>query len=160
MYNTSEARCPKCQQTGYSIDHRTLKALLKVDLRNISEKPYYFCAVPECDIVYFNENQTSTFVEHDLTILVYAKHPRQHDVLVCCCFGYTVHQIEVSVSDGAGDDIINAINEGIRGGKSACHLCNPEGRVCLGNVIGLIRVYRSLNLITSPNGNSANTSSG
>jgi hypothetical protein len=82
--------CPACKNKGKRIDTATVKALLLSSLRHVSEKPYYFCSVADCDVVYFDEDGTETFIRKQIRERVYQKEPNSEDVLICYCFQHRV----------------------------------------------------------------------
>jgi hypothetical protein len=123
--------CPVTKTRGKRVDTATVKCLLSVSLAAVQDTPYFFCSEPDCDVVYFSGEQM--FTRDQVRERVYQKESDNPDVPVCYCFGYTVDDVLHQ------DNVVEAINAGIRAGQCACDWRNPQGSCCLGNVKRLRR---------------------
>jgi len=87
------------------------------------EQGYYFCDDPECDVVYFGEDD-SQIRRQDLRTPVGVK---QHspDALLCYCFG--VSRSDAANCTAARDYVVHMVREGM----CACATSHPSGRCCL-----------------------------
>ncbi len=123
--------CPDCHSQGKPIQISTLKSQLKPQaMRQITDKQYFFCKTPKCEVVYFNTH--SQFNTEDIREKVFQKDPSP-DCFVCYCFGFTRADI---LNDAETDEpsISLQISAWTSAKKCACELRNPQGSCCLGNV--------------------------
>lgn len=86
------------------------------------DQGYYFCDDPECNVVYFAEDD-STLEKSSLRTTVGIKE-KDGNSLICYCFGVSK---SASVSGLAKDFIIKCTKEK----ACACTTRNPSGRCCL-----------------------------
>ena len=87
------------------------------------QQGYYFCDDPNCDVVYFGEDN-SVITKSDLRTVVGIKECKP-DSLACYCFG-------VSNSDALHHpDIRDFIVQKTKAGICSCDTSNPAGRCCL-----------------------------
>lgn len=108
---------------------KTVKALLSFEAlaRIHPQAEHYFCPDRECQVVYYEAEQT--FTVDDVRLPVFQKDAGP-DTLVCYCFGFT----RGDVLADAGQTIPAAIGEHVKAGRCGCDLRNPQGSCCLGNV--------------------------
>ncbi|OGO25530.1 MAG: hypothetical protein A2Y54_07905 [Chloroflexi bacterium RBG_16_51_16] len=136
--------CPTNGKPGYPVKVRTLKGLLTRSLIELRETTYRFCPDPDCPTVYFSEDGSQLFDESALKEKVYQKHPHDNDGFICYCFRYTLGKIHSEMSESGSTSIPVVITTGVREGKCACDIRNPQGHCCLGNVKSLIKEIHSL----------------
>lgn len=86
-------------------------------------KQYYFCGDPECDVVYFGDDD-SVILKSQLRTRVGAKE-RVGDALLCYCFG--VSRADFDRNPGTKDFVTAQTKAGL----CACETSNPSGRCCL-----------------------------
>lgn len=89
----------------------------------LEEQGYYFCTDPDCDVVYFGQDN-STFGEAQLRTIVWQK-SHSEDSDICYCFG--VSQM-LARSDPA---VKRFVIEQTQASRCACEVRNPSGRCCL-----------------------------
>ena len=124
--------CPVCGNRGSKVERVTLDSLLTpAAAARIADTQYRFCDNPECEIVYFDEAD-STFAKADLTVRVGVKErtaPRH----VCYCFDHTIEEIEAEVRDTGRSSVLDDIKTRM---KTACwcDTRSPQGVCCLGTV--------------------------
>jgi len=140
------AKCPTNGKPGYPVHVNTLKGLLASSLIGLRPTSYRFCPDPDCTTVYYSDDGLQVYDESTLKEKVYQKHPDDKDVLVCYCFGYTLRHITSEITENRPSSIPAVIIKGVRDGKCACNIRNPQGRCCLGNVKSLIERTPSLKL--------------
>lgn len=143
MAQNNHESCPQCDTTGQSVDNATIKSLINVTLHRVTDVKHRFCVSADCDVAYFAEDGSETFLTQELRERVYQKEPDAQDVLVCYCFFHTLGDIHASVDDEGKSPIIDDINEGIRQGQCACDWRNPQGNCCLGNVIKIVKAQKA-----------------
>lgn len=84
---------------------------------------YYFCEDPECDVVYFSDDE-EVILQSQLRTCV-GKKSRSADAPICYCFG-------VSKADAMADVAIKAfVIEQTKLKNCTCDTSNPSGRCCL-----------------------------
>ena len=100
--------------------------------RQIPEQGYYFCTDPECEVVYFGDDQ-QTLTRTDLRGPIGQKSTDPQRT-ICYCFGITAADA-LAPTDG-GRDSRDYVIERTRIGDCACAIRNPSGRCCLGDFPG------------------------
>ncbi|HCR72091.1 MAG TPA: hypothetical protein DIW23_11655 [Anaerolineae bacterium] len=131
--------CPTNGKLGKRVDSLIVKSMLSVSLMNFEYQQYYFCREADCPTVYYSADGSKTFTETDLRERVYQKHPQDDAILVCYCFNHTPASIHKEIKETGQSSVVVLINEGIRLGKCACDIRNPQGDCCLGNVSKLVK---------------------
>ncbi|NOX62026.1 MAG: hypothetical protein GXP42_08780 [Chloroflexi bacterium] len=131
--------CPACGEKGKRVDTQIVKAMLAISLEAVRGGAYRFCRTERCPVVYFSVDGVQTFGEADLRERVHQKHPFDEDVFVCYCFRHTPGDIRVELQATGESTVVERINAGIRAGKCACDIRNPQGDCCLGNVIKVVK---------------------
>jgi hypothetical protein len=132
-------RCPLNGQLGRAVQTQTLKALLRVSLREVNEQDhYFFCATSDCPVVYFNTTGSQTFRIEHLHERVYQKQATDPEVLVCYCFQYSLGTLQ-QADKKHKQVILSDIKQGIALNQCACDLRNPQGTCCLGNVSKVLK---------------------
>jgi hypothetical protein len=92
-------------------------------LWNSRQQNYYFCEDPECDVVYFGQDD-SVIRKSELRMKVGIKE-KSDDALVCYCFG-------VTAQDAATIPEVKAFVMGeTKGHVCECEARNPSGKCCL-----------------------------
>ena len=84
---------------------------------------YYFCDDPNCDVVYFGEDNT-VIAKAQIRTVVGIKENKP-DALMCYCFG--VSSLEAHLYPDIRHFIVNETQTGI----CSCETSNPSGRCCL-----------------------------
>jgi len=91
--------------------------------RSLSEQGFYFCTDPDCDVVYFGQDNT-VIRSGSLRTTVWQK-TGNDDTAFCYCFGVTRQQARA-------DNTIRAfVIEQTKNAACACETSNPSGRCCL-----------------------------
>ena len=139
MDQPASSVCFQCSNKGKKVDNATIKNLISVSLHRVEDVTHFFCANPDCTVVYFAEDRSETFFQHDLRERVYQKEPNADDVLVCYCFFHTLGDIHAGMIGEGQNSIVDDINDGIQRGHCACDWRNPQGTCCLGNVLKIIK---------------------
>jgi len=87
------------------------------------QQPYYFCEDPDCDVVYFGQDNSVINTAALLTTVgIKEKNP---SAMLCYCFS-------VSFSVAAENpEIKQFIADKTRSGVCACETRNPSGKCCL-----------------------------
>ena len=91
---------------------------------NLVEQAYYFCSDPECDVVYFGENNV-VVDKSELRTLVGVKEPENQNALCCYCF-------DISYAEARKDSNLKQyVIEKTKNKHCSCESQNPSGRCCL-----------------------------
>ena len=89
------------------------------------DQNYYFCDDPDCDVVYFGEDN-SVFNIENLRISVGVKE-KLDKFTICYCFG-------VSSKDAENDESIkDFVTKQTKNQVCNCEIMNPSGKCCLKN---------------------------
>lgn len=117
-------RCPLCGMECSEVSRRTILHHIKESWEwSDSATSYYFCDNPECDVVYFGDND-SVILKSQLRSLLGIKEA-SGDTLLCYCFG-------VTKNDQGNDPLIrDYVVAQTRLGLCSCETANPSGRCCL-----------------------------
>lgn len=132
--------CPGCGSRGRSLQRETLEAQLRPEVAAGAEAldGYHFCAISKCDVVYFSGGDIPTINTADLTLDVFQKSSKPSR-LVCYCFEHSVGTLQVEVAATGSSGVPGDIKAKCKAGLDACHLKNPQGVCCLGNVLGVVK---------------------
>ncbi|MBI3789018.1 MAG: hypothetical protein HY276_12280, partial [Ignavibacteriales bacterium] len=85
----ARAKCPISKTSSRKVQRRTLEHLLKPEkVGAIQNVQYYYCAAPDCNVVYFSNEPVPHFTVEDVSVKVFSK-DNGEDVDVCYCFNWT-----------------------------------------------------------------------
>lgn len=122
--HSKKRRCPGNGVEGIEVSAKTIAHHIKHPWKwKDSGGHYYFCADPECDIIYFGDDG-SVILKSQLRTLVGVKEASS-ETLACYCFGVT--------KDDARSDprIRDFVMSQTKLGLCSCDTSNPSGRCCL-----------------------------
>ncbi len=120
-----KAVCPVNGQSYHRVERKTLLHHLRKPWQlELPQQAYYFCDSPDCDVVYFGQDQ-KTFTQADLRTQVGQKSQRD-DRTLCYCFD--VKQGDLALRLGAAR---NFVIDQTRDSTCDCEIRNPSGRCCL-----------------------------
>lgn len=116
--------CPLCGQASLTVPLKTMLHHIKHPwLHRLTDQTYYYCATPNCEVVYFAQDRTIVN-KSDIRRLVGIKE-QNDDALICFCFG-------VSKAQAASDKSIKLfVIQQTRNAMCSCDTANPSGRCCL-----------------------------
>lgn len=116
--------CPGDNKEYGEVPYQTLLYHVAEPWRvGLREQTYYFCSNPDCDVVYFGEDD-SIIGKHQLRTRVGIKET-DDETLICYCFG-------VSKAVARTDAKAKAfVMEQTKKSACACTTHNPSGRCCL-----------------------------
>lgn len=82
--------CRECGNEGKAVKPVTLKSLVKKPrLESVKALDgFYFCETPDCEVVYFNNEQDIYLDKADVAVRVGIKET-EDPIPVCYCFGWT-----------------------------------------------------------------------
>jgi len=135
----SKRLCPRCGERGRATKPETVTHLVREpDRVGLTTTPAIFCATPACEVVYFDANG-GTVLKQVVRVPVFQKElgPERP---VCYCFEHSVEDVLAAARPDDSNAIVDEIMEACRKGLDRCEETNPQGRCCLGNIRGLLRV--------------------
>lgn len=117
-------RCPGNGREYRSVGLRTVLHHIKSPWKWTGKQcDYYFCDDPDCEVVYFGEDD-SVITESEVRTVVGVK-ARTPDAMSCYCFG--VSRQEALLHPEIRDFIVFET----KAGMCSCDTSNPSGRCCL-----------------------------
>ena len=117
-------RCPVNGREYAEVSARTIAQHIRHSWNwSGKNRHYYFCNDPDCDVVYFGDDD-SVIPKSQLRTGVGVKDAAD-DAMLCYCFG-------VTKADARGDPGIRKfVMAQTKLGLCACEIRNPSGRCCL-----------------------------
>lgn len=116
--------CPVNHRDYIRVPVKTILHHLKQSWKNtLKEQAYYYCDDPDCEVVYFGEDN-SVIKKSELRTLITAKEKDQH-AFICHCFGVSLQDVTLN------PEIKEFILQQTRAGNCSCETSNPAGRCCL-----------------------------
>lgn len=155
---TTEKRllCPSCGRKGKRVGRVTLRALLKDEFADeitpreqsgcdtkgdgasgckpvSGDTGWRFCDSPDCDVVYFAEENDALFGHTHLQVAVGVKQ-KTGDRPLCYCFGHSVANIKEELRMKGQSHAVDDIRRKMKDPGCRCEVTNPSGSCCLGSV--------------------------
>lgn len=116
--------CPSCGEEQAEVSARTIAHHIKQSWQwEESDQKYFFCDNPQCNVVYFGENN-STILKPQLRTQMGLKE-NSDDALLCYCFG--ISKADVINNPRIKDFVIEKTKQRL----CSCETNNPSGRCCL-----------------------------
>lgn len=116
--------CPENGKAYAQVAKTTmLHHILQPWLLNLKDQQYYFCDDPNCEVVYFGEDN-SRIKKSQLRIQVGIKETSP-EALICYCYGVSRQQSETC------PQAKSFVIQQTRHSACACETRNPSGRCCL-----------------------------
>ena len=130
------AYCPRCGSLGTPVSTVTLDQHVQKQTRPRIGDSAWFCDFARCEVAYFDLLERSVQV-HELQSPVYPKDP---GLPICACFGFTLEDIEVDVSEGVPTRIRELLAKS-QSSDAQCETLAADGRCCMREVQ---RIYMRL----------------
>lgn len=135
----ARAECPVSKKPSRKVQKRTLQHLLKPEkVDSIHNVQYYYCADPNCNVVYFSNENVPFFTVNDVAVKVLTK-DKGDDVNVCYCFNWTRDRIKEEITASRQSTASLQIAKEVKAGNCACDIKNPKGECCLGDVNSYVK---------------------
>ena len=116
--------CPECGTIGLNVSTRTMAHHMKEAWKwRPSAEHHYFCANPECDIVYFGDDDS--LVSRLMLRTRVGVKDRGIEALLCHCFGISRGDFERNPS------VRVFVVEQTQAGRCSCETSKPSRRCCL-----------------------------
>ena len=117
-------RCPVNGKEYFEVSSTTIVHHIKEPWKWENKKQgYYFCDDPECDVVYFGQDDSIIEKENLRTIVGIKQNAKESPV--CYCFG--VNRQEAAANLAAKAFVI----KNTKNHTCACEIRNPSGKCCL-----------------------------
>ena len=125
--NTKPAKSRACPSDGeeyHSVPFATVLHHLKHPWVNTpKEQLFYFCDNPECDVVYFGQNDD--IIKKDRIRSLIGAKDQSSDAMICYCF-------DIKRSEAISNpDARSFVKEQTKQGSCSCKTFNPSGKCCL-----------------------------
>ncbi len=122
-----KAVCPRNGQSYAKVSHRTvLHQVRQPWQRVLTAQHYYFCDDPNCEVVYFDDQQ-QTILQHEVRQEVGQKSTAP-DKPVCYCFDIRLADLQ---NECERNRLKTYITEQTRSSICDCEIRNPSGKCCL-----------------------------
>ncbi|MDH5407737.1 MAG: hypothetical protein OEY00_03915 [Gammaproteobacteria bacterium] len=120
--------CPVNGKPYGRVERKTLlHHLNKPWQKSIVEQAWYFCDSPDCDVIYFGQDNT-TFTQADVRTPVGQK-LHQPERTLCYCF-----DVQQQDCDSQLKQARQFVVEQTKSGSCDCEIRNPSGRCCLKDI--------------------------
>ena len=130
-----KAVCPESGTPSNKVPLETLENLIIQDKKQLISKDvqYYHCSDPDCQVVYFSNQEALSFYVDDLSVKVFTKDDSE-DVNVCYCFDWTRKRIADQIKTTGISTAFDEVTEEVNAGNCECERKNPKGGCCLGDI--------------------------
>ncbi|MCI2397973.1 hypothetical protein [Aliiroseovarius subalbicans] len=128
----SDIACPVCRTLGMTVGHITPENTLRRQVRDrlLPDATYHFCDTPSCDVVYYNDRDSSVFGTQDLVHKVTVKDDAP-DTRLCYCFKVLKQQALDDLARTGTTHVFQTIQAKMKPGQSCfCEKVNPRGDTC------------------------------
>ncbi len=155
-------QCPSCGQKAKQVSPVTLRALLKDEHASgfaggehsccaadgngdtgcqpiEGDTGWRFCESQNCDVVYFSEEDETTYIQSQLKVSVGVKEKTGERPL-CYCFGHSVASIKDELRIKGRSNALEDVRQKMNDPGCLCETKNPSGSCCLGSVAKGIKI--------------------
>ncbi|HUY90101.1 MAG TPA: mercuric transporter MerT family protein [Pirellulales bacterium] len=105
----------------------------------VADTAWRFCDSPDCDVVYFSEDNDAVFTKSQLKVSVGIKETTGERPL-CYCFGHSVASIKNELRTRGHSGALDDIRVKMKDPGCRCESENPSGSCCLGSVAKGIQI--------------------
>jgi len=123
-HHVTSHRCPANGKRYARVHRKTLlHHILHPWDKTITEQEYYFCTDPDCDVVYYGQDDRVIRTD-ELRTTIWQKSKDKRDA-ICYCFGVTK---ALALLD---KNIKKFVTRQTKDSLCSCETSNPSGRCCL-----------------------------
>jgi hypothetical protein len=116
--------CPANGKPYVSVKRKTLLHHISQPwTSSLPEQGYYFCTDPDCDVVYFGEDNMVVHTDELKTVIWQKSHDK--NAAICYCFGITKALARQDKT------IKSFVSKQTKQSNCSCETSNPSGRCCL-----------------------------
>lgn len=133
----SSIACPVCRKLGMTVGIVTPQNTLKRDVRDRLDPKgsYHFCENPDCEVVYYNEQDISVFTTDETVHKVTIK-DASPDTRLCYCFKVLKRQALEEIARTGTTNVFATIQAKMKPGQSCtCEKANPRGDTCSKDIL-------------------------
>lgn len=143
--SVNEPLCPTNKSKGREVPMTAVASLVRweVEAARLVDPKYYLCSDPSCETVYFG-SKGAVIEKIDLRVRVGLKET-EGPIPLCYCFDVTEEDIRREILDTGECPSRDRIVAEVKKGNCACHVKNPAGGCCLGDITKAIKQAKALN---------------
>lgn len=140
--SVSEPLCPTNGAKGREVPMTAVASLVRweVEAHRLVDPNYFLCRDSSCETVYFGSSG-SLISNDDLRVRVGFKE-KEGPIPLCYCFGVTEEDIRREVLEMGKCPSQDRIVAEVKKGNCACHVKNPAGGCCLGDITKAIKRFQ------------------
>lgn len=140
----NEPLCPTNRAKGREVPMTAVASLIKweVEASRLVDPKYFLCPDPSCETLYFGSGG-AVVSKHDLRVRVGFKET-EGPITWCYCFDVTEEKIRQEILETGKSASRDHIVAEVKAGRCACHVKNPTGGCCLGDITKAIKRAQSL----------------
>ena len=142
--SVSEPPCPTNGAKGREVPMTAVASLVRweVEAARLVDPNYFLCSDPSCETVYFG-SEGAVIGKSDLRVRVGFKET-EGPIPLCYCFDVTEEDIRREILETGESPSRDHIVAEVKEGNCACHVKNPAGGCCLGDITKAIKQAKAL----------------
>ncbi len=143
--SVTEPLCPTNGAKGSEVPMTAVASLVRweVGAARLVDPKYFLCPDPSCETVYFGSGG-AVIGKSDLRVRVGLKET-EGPIPLCYCFDVTEEDIRREILKTGASPSRDRIVAEVKEGNCACHVKNPTGGCCLGDITNAIKQAKALN---------------
>jgi len=140
----SDPFCPTNGAEGREVPMTAVASLVRweVEAARLVDPKYFLCPEPSCETVYYGSGG-AVIGKSDLRVRVGFKET-EGPISLCYCFDVTEEDIHREILETGKSHSRDRIVAEVKEGNCACHVKNPAGGCCLGDITKAIKKARVL----------------
>jgi hypothetical protein len=138
-YKRDGVVCPRNGKICKPVPRITVETLIRPEHKDsLASMPYYFCASPDCEIVYVPACAEPVITKNRLRVRVGIKE-KVDPIPLCYCFDFHKKAIWDDIRSKGTTDIPKIITQRIKAGECRCEVTNPSGTCCLSDIYRAVK---------------------
>ena len=140
-----EPLCPTNGAKGHEVPMTAVASLVRweVEAARLVDPKYFLCPDPSCETVYYGSGG-AVIGKSELRVRVGFKES-EGPITWCYCFDVTEEKIRQEILNTGECASKDHIVAEVKKGRCACHVKNPTGGCCLGDITKAIKQAKALN---------------